>query len=404
MQKQKGSFSASIIPSLAMVRLRVVFSAAIMLGGIAVLAAPSGGAAAATGRAATAKPATDCVQVESVAITKAQDAAALKFWTRQRMDSAGQTFPSAAGGRAAGAAPAVSTECVTVPAGLTNAGAPVPPAHPSPAIPHGPFGGYVSVGKVFLTDPTTGQSTSCTASVIKGTRGSRQEASLILTAGHCVFHIEKGKLHYFSSITFAPDWYKGNAPFGEWTSSHIYYAKQWLSCTPSSKEVPCSENPNYDYAIVVLNPMATFDVGTITGENSYAVNQPATIKNVRLVGYPNYYVNSKTSGNGNKIPVSKQVPYTNTATATTSGCPSPGQPGPWRKASSPGFTGGTSGGPWFVHFNSTDELGTLIGSVGGCDQGGPTNTPSYSAVWNDVFTGVVKGASNAKLDSLATST
>jgi hypothetical protein len=44
-----------------------------------------------------------------------------------------------------------------------------------------------------------------------------------------------------------------------------------------------------------------------------------------------------------------------------------------------GFTGGTSGSPWVTHFNRTTRTGTIVGVIGGYQQGGDTPAISYSA-------------------------
>jgi hypothetical protein len=44
-----------------------------------------------------------------------------------------------------------------------------------------------------------------------------------------------------------------------------------------------------------------------------------------------------------------------------------------------GFTGGTSGSPWVTHFNRRTRTGTIVGIIGGYQQGGDTPAISYSA-------------------------
>ena len=44
-----------------------------------------------------------------------------------------------------------------------------------------------------------------------------------------------------------------------------------------------------------------------------------------------------------------------------------------------GFTGGTSGSPWVTHFNPRTRNGTIVGVIGGYQQGGDTAAISYSS-------------------------
>jgi len=43
-----------------------------------------------------------------------------------------------------------------------------------------------------------------------------------------------------------------------------------------------------------------------------------------------------------------------------------------------GYTGGTSGSPWVIHFSSLSRTGTIVGVIGGYEQGGDTPSVSYS--------------------------
>jgi hypothetical protein len=44
-----------------------------------------------------------------------------------------------------------------------------------------------------------------------------------------------------------------------------------------------------------------------------------------------------------------------------------------------GFTGGTSGSPWVTHFDPRTRTGTIVGVLGGYQEGGNTDAISYSA-------------------------
>ena len=44
-----------------------------------------------------------------------------------------------------------------------------------------------------------------------------------------------------------------------------------------------------------------------------------------------------------------------------------------------GFTGGTSGSPWVTHFDPRTLTGTIVGVLGGYQEGGSTEAISYSS-------------------------
>jgi hypothetical protein len=80
------------------------------------------------------------------------------------------------------------------------------------------------------------------------------------------------------------------------------------------------------------------------------------------------------------------VTTTNTGTVTRSG-------EPYRQAATPGYTDGTSGGPWLRNFSTKTNRGVLIGDTGGFEQGGlSSGIPSYSDCWTGSFAAVVKAA------------
>jgi hypothetical protein len=44
-----------------------------------------------------------------------------------------------------------------------------------------------------------------------------------------------------------------------------------------------------------------------------------------------------------------------------------------------GFSGGTSGSPWVTHFDPQTLTGTIVGVLGGYQEGGSTDDVSYSS-------------------------
>jgi V8-like Glu-specific endopeptidase len=229
--------------------------------------------------------------------------------------------------------------------------------------------GVPTIGKLtFNADGVL--SLNCTATVIKGTAAPNNE-ELILTAAHCIEGTTGGIPYTSTDLAFTPMWHNNTAPYGTWTAKKVFLNSGWMHCTIPL--VDCGTNPADDYAIIVLNPQNGTGVGDITGADGWSINQPSTIKNVTVAGIP---------GNSPDTLFSTA----NTVTVTESGHP-------YRKATTPGLTDGSSGGPWLQGLNTTTGLGVLLGDTGGYEQGGPSSgSPSYSTTWAGDFAAVVKDA------------
>jgi V8-like Glu-specific endopeptidase len=274
---------------------------------------------------------------------------------------------------APGAQPAAATQCVPEASLITAADATAPQASSSSMQPGASTATATreipTVGKLtFLVDGVL--SLSCTATVIDGTAAKNSE-ELIVTAAHCLEGTFDGITYTSTHLLFSPMWHDGKNPFGTWTVKKAFLSKGWLTC--KAHGVDCKTNPLDDYAVVVLNPKNGKGVGDLTGADGWAVNQPKTIDRVTIAGIP-----STSPGT--------LVTTINTRTVTESG-------EPYRQAATPGFTDGTSGGPWLRDFSTKTNRGVLIGDTGGFEQGGPSSgTPSYSNYWTGGFAAVVKAA------------
>jgi V8-like Glu-specific endopeptidase len=325
---------------------------------------------------AVAADTTGCRKAQTLTFTSAQDAAALHYWTRARMKAATGFSQAALGGLSkmrkrwwtAGTRPAMATQCA--PAGsLSEAVAAITPGQASLAATA--FNGYPTIGK--LTYNVDGiLSLSCTASVIQGTSAPNNE-QLILTAAHCIKGTIGSIAYTSTNLAFAPMWHDNQAPYGTWTAEKVFLDRGWMTCTIPI--VDCTTNPLEDYAIIVLKPKNGKGVGYVTGANGWSINQPATLDKVTIAGIPG---NSRAT----------LVTTTKTVTVTESG-------EPYRQATTPGFTDGSSGGPWLTNFNATTGRGVLIGDTGGFEQGGPSSgSPSFSDHWTSDFAALVKAAVN----------
>lgn len=305
--------------------------------GAALAVVLAAGCSAATGSTAPPVPAAGCVKVQTLTYSGAP-----------------------------GAQPASARQCVPEAGLITAVSARAPQASSSSAtatreIP--------TVGKLtFRVDGVV--SLNCTATVIDGTAAANSE-ELIVTAAHCI-EGTIGRIAYTStSLAFSPMWHDGKNPFGTWTVKKAFLNSGWLTCRVPVAD--CETNQLYDYAVVVLSPKNGKGVGDVTGADGWSVNQPRTIASVAIAGIP-----ATSPGT--------LVTTTNTDTVTESG-------EPFRRAATPGFTDGSSGGPWLRNFSTTTGRGVLIGDTGGFQQGGPSSgSPSYSNYWTASFAAVVKAA------------
>jgi hypothetical protein len=141
-----------------------------------------------------------------------------------------------------------------------------------------------------------------------------------MTAAHCI-HGGKGG-GYKSDIVFIPGYQDGTEPFGVWTPRKLLVAPQWAS----------SSDPDFD---------AGFD------------------HLVRVTGYPSSADVPVTCMNQTSQQSARQVRF-----------------------ECGGFFGGTSGSPWVTGFDPRTRTGTIVGVIGGYQEGGDTDAISYSSYLN----------------------
>lgn len=320
-----------------------------------------------------------CLTVQTLKFSKAQDAAALGHWTPARISTI-PAFSQAAVDRLgrsrrvpASAAPISAERCAPQAAMTGGASAFVPPggaaSHPPDAqATTTSSDGYPTVGK--LTYNVDGVlSLNCTATVLQGTAATNNE-DLIVTAAHCIEGVEDGVPYISTDLAFSPMWHDNQSPYGTWSVNEVFL-DSWMNC--SIPVIDCGTNPENDYAVIVLNPQSGKGVGDVTGANGWSINQPDTVDNVTIAGIPGSSPDTLTT-------------VENTTTVSESG-------DSYRTATTPGFTDGTSGGPWFEGFSTTTRRGTLIGDTGGFEQGGPSSgSPSYSDYWTSSFATLVSQA------------
>jgi V8-like Glu-specific endopeptidase len=199
------------------------------------------------------------------------------------------------------------------------------------------FGGVAAVGALFVESSGKLGQHFCTASVVDSPHGD-----LAVTAAHCVTGVS-------SEIAFVPGYANGTEPYGIWQVTKVYTDQAWQS----------SQDPDDDVAFLQLSSAsgAAESIEAITGAEQVATGAPAR-QLVQVIGYPD----------GADQPVS---------------CLN------WAKIFSPtqlefdcgGYPNGTSGGPFLANVSASTGQGTVIGVIGGYEQGGDTPQVSYSAAF-----------------------
>ena len=324
---------------------------------------------------------TNCTKVVELSYSSAQDSAARRYWTPQRMKAApgfsqamlaksAKDIKANAGTARARISKGTTTKCLP----LGDLPLSAPQSSATAKSPSTSFGGYSSVGKFFgnFGIPNGLAQGTCTASVINGGQGPNQSL-LIMTAAHCIDGVFSGFPYAVTDMSFAPKWNNGNLPYGSWQVQTAFVLSNWLDCPVAVFD--CHTDPQYDFGIILLKPLNGNSIANVTGANGFNTDQPASVSNVSIVGYP-------TSAEEPLINV------TNTTTVTESG-------ESFRTGSTPGFTVGCSGSPWFSSFNASEQVGTLLGEIGGFEEGGPNSgTPSYSPVWTVDGFGELVGAAD----------
>jgi V8-like Glu-specific endopeptidase len=205
-----------------------------------------------------------------------------------------------------------------------------------------PYGETSPVGALFsLTAPDELGSHFCTGSVVDSASGD-----LVITAAHCVVGHAAGRM------AFVPDYGAGKQPHGIWTVTAVIVDKHWRS----------SQDPDDDFAFLTVRRTGTrVSLETLTGGEAVAVGVHAG-RAVKVAGYPDTADGMISCDN---------TAHAFSASQFTFSCA--------------GFSDGTSGGPLLANVSPADGLDTVIGVIGGYEQGGSTTSVSYAARFRGEF-------------------
>jgi V8-like Glu-specific endopeptidase len=196
------------------------------------------------------------------------------------------------------------------------------------------------VGALFDSDSSGDH--FCTASVVASPAGN-----VLITAAHCINSGTGGANR--SNVVFIPDYANGNSPAGTWTPQRYVLDPRWVN----------NADPDLDVAFIVLKPLNGKNIQDVLGGNQISFNAGYEHL-VRVAGYPD----------SDSAPISC-LSWTSEQSQTQ------------LKFNCADFTGGTSGSPWITRLDTQTRTGTIVGVIGGYQEGGNTPQVSYSVYLND---------------------
>ncbi len=203
------------------------------------------------------------------------------------------------------------------------------------------FSGTPTVGALFTVSDGRLGSHFCTASVVNSPEGN-----LILTAAHCMAGYSEASP---PGIAFVPGYADGTTPAGIWPVTRVFVDSAWAG----------NANPDDDFAFLTVAESGHTSLQSITGAENLGIDDPpAGI--VRVIGYPDIE---------NEPIICQNHTTMFSATQTQFDCDN--------------FTVGTSGSPLLVGAGGPVRggHGTVIGVIGGYEQGGDSPDVSYAAAF-----------------------
>jgi V8-like Glu-specific endopeptidase len=195
-----------------------------------------------------------------------------------------------------------------------------------------------AVGALFtLTSRGKLGSHFCTATVVDSPKGD-----VVVTAAHCV----SGRKA--TTLAFVPGYHNGSAPKGIWNVTRVLVDSRWANAA----------DPDHDFAFLVVHRAGTSaNVEALTGAERLSTVDPRG-KRATVVGYP--------------ATADAAVTCTNMIVAFT-----PTQ----LEFDCDGYSNGTSGSALIVNRDPATGLGTIVGVIGGYQEGGISSSVSYAAAF-----------------------
>ncbi len=195
------------------------------------------------------------------------------------------------------------------------------------------FPGTPAVGPLFTTSGGGLGRHFCSASVVDS-----PGRDLLVTAAHCVTGVT-------SSIVFVPGYDNGRIPYGIWRVTRIIVGQGWIA----------TADPDDDVAFLLVAGQGGAKIQNLTGGERIGIDQGVG-QVVSVIGYPE-------AANAPIRCANLVRGFSPTQLEFDCG----------------GYTNGTSGGPMLEDVDPATGLGTVIGVIGGYEQGGYTPSVSYAA-------------------------
>lgn len=200
------------------------------------------------------------------------------------------------------------------------------------------------VGALFITSSGHLGRHFCTASVVHSASGN-----VIITAAHCMAGVSLSPPY---GVVFAPGYHDGRFPLGLWTVTSDFVTTNWT----------VRRDPNDDVAFLIVSSPGRRPLEQVTGAERLGLHAvlPATIE---AIGYPD---TADQPVSCSALALEFRTTGLHQLTFTCGG-----------------FTNGTSGGPLLSDVSQATGEGTIIGVIGGYQQGGDTADVSYSARFSE---------------------
>jgi len=305
------------------------------------LAAPVADAAPKQGRASVAA-------VKHLDASKAEHDRIVAYWTPQRMRNAipadrlvADRDKSSATGRVAVGAPTTVK----------------PQARPGGGAGTGAY--YTGGGKVVATTGKVFFSEGGLNYVCSGSSTASTNRDVVLTAGHCV---NEGPGAYVTNFAFVPAYDDGARPYGTFTARSLITTSQWAN----------SGDFDYDVGFAVVNPVGGKDLTDAVGSQAIAFNQ-ARGQTMYSFGYP-----QASPYDGSDIAWCFGTVIQDTFGGSTD------------QGMNCNMTGGSSGGPWFVNY----DTGTGVGALNSVNSFKYRGGQFKSYMWGPYFGSVVQSTFN----------
>ncbi|MDQ1651792.1 MAG: hypothetical protein QOI35_992 [Cryptosporangiaceae bacterium] len=224
------------------------------------------------------------------------------------------------------------------------------PAVPSQPLKGAPFAGTPAVGSLARVSGSTVTGHSCTASVVHS-----PAHNLVVTAAHCLGDDEIANPR---RIAFVPGYHTGSAPYGIFVAHKVTVDPHWTE----------NADPDYDVAFLTVDANDSGQVEEAAGANTLGIGrQPGAL--TATVGYPKDSESPIVCRNYTRKQSDTQLRFD---------CAE--------------YTAGTSGGPLITDVDPTTGRGTVVGVVGGYQEGGETPDISYSPYFGNQVSGLYRAA------------